>query len=168
MSAHESAVAAETLTEAERRAPVNGSPHGTVAWSEHEDAWRAYARTHDGQSAERIAQRGGFGLVELVTQLGRMPSTWRPDDRTRFMRGVEPTAQPADLTARLADPDVIETACVAMHDAYETAAVRHGWATQERSRKPWADVPEANKATMRDAVAAALAAAVRDALTGGA
>jgi len=43
-----------------------------------------------------------------------------------------------------------------MHDAYEAAAERHGWSTQARSRKPWADVPEANKATMREAVAAVL------------
>ena len=52
--------------------------------------------------------------------------------------------------------DVIERTCEAMHDAYEAAAVENGWATQERSRKPWADVPEANKATMRAAVRAAL------------
>lgn len=51
--------------------------------------------------------------------------------------------------------EAVEAACEAMHDAYEDAAVRHGWATQERSRKPWSEVPEANKATMRDAVRAA-------------
>lgn len=52
---------------------------------------------------------------------------------------------------------LIEEACEAMHDAYEAAAVREGWETQERSRKPWAEVPDANKRTMRAAVAAALA-----------
>lgn len=54
------------------------------------------------------------------------------------------------------DPRV-ERACEVMHDAYERAAVGAGWETQAASRKPWADVPEANKATMRAAVAALLA-----------
>lgn len=39
-----------------------------------------------------------------------------------------------------------------LHDAYEAAAADEGWATQERSRKPWSDVPEANKRTMRRAI----------------
>jgi hypothetical protein len=43
-----------------------------------------------------------------------------------------------------------------MHDAYEEAAQVTGWETQERSRVPWSDVPEANKATMREAVRALL------------
>jgi len=51
----------------------------------------------------------------------------------------------------------VEQACEVMHNAYEAAALGAGWETQERSRKPWADVPEANKATMRAAVAALLA-----------
>ena len=50
----------------------------------------------------------------------------------------------------------IEHYCELMHDAYERAAVGAGWETQQASRKPWADVPEANKATMRAAVAALL------------
>lgn len=48
----------------------------------------------------------------------------------------------------------LEYLCEVMHDAYEAAAVKEGWETQERSRKPWSEVPEANKATMRAAVAA--------------
>lgn len=59
-----------------RRAPVNGSPRGTIAWSEHEKAWEAYHRRHSGQSAERIAERGGFSYGELVDHLGHEPSTW--------------------------------------------------------------------------------------------
>jgi hypothetical protein len=50
----------------------------------------------------------------------------------------------------------IERACEVMHDAYEKAAVGAGWETQQASRKPWADVPEANKVTMRAAVSALL------------
>ena len=52
--------------------------------------------------------------------------------------------------------DEVERLCEVMHDAYEGAAKTLGWETQERSRKPWADVPEANKATMRVAVLALL------------
>lgn len=50
----------------------------------------------------------------------------------------------------------LERACEVMHDAYEQAAVGAGWKTQAASRKPWAEVPEPNKATMRVAVAALL------------
>lgn len=48
----------------------------------------------------------------------------------------------------------IEEACRVMHDAYEAAAVGAGWETQEKSRVPWEDVPEANKETMRASVGA--------------
>jgi hypothetical protein len=41
-----------------------------------------------------------------------------------------------------------------MHNAYETAAVKLGWETQEASRKTWDEVPEKNKETMRVAVGA--------------
>ncbi len=46
----------------------------------------------------------------------------------------------------------VEELCVLFHDAYEKAAIGAGWETQERSRKPWADVPEANKETMRETI----------------
>ena len=51
-------------------------------------------------------------------------------------------------------PEMIEAACEVMHDAYEKAAAGAGWETNLASRKPWADVPEANKVTMRAAVLA--------------
>lgn len=50
----------------------------------------------------------------------------------------------------------VEHLCEVMHDAYEKAAIGAGWETQKASRKPWADVPEANKETMRAAVIALL------------
>ena len=63
-----------------------------------------------------------------------------------------------DLNNALLPPDeYVEAACEVMHDAYEKAAVGAGWETQAASRKPWADVPEANKETMRAAVTALLA-----------
>lgn len=53
-------------------------------------------------------------------------------------------------------PDVIERLCEIQHDAYEAAAVREGWVTQDASRTSWAEVPDANKRTMRSAVRALL------------
>ena len=74
-----------------RRAPVQGAsrgpswlercaiPAGTVAWEEHLEAWAHYAALgHGDQSAERMAERGGFGIEELCFLLGRPPLTWRP------------------------------------------------------------------------------------------
>jgi len=74
----------------EKRAPVQGEPNllpnvgrytlppGTVAWAEHEAAWEAYAeKVGRGQSAERMAERGGFSYTELCAFLGHPPSTWR-------------------------------------------------------------------------------------------
>ena len=54
------------------------------------------------------------------------------------------------------DPKLIELLCERQHDAYEAAAVEAGWTTQQASRKPWAEVPEANKQTMRASVAVVL------------
>lgn len=52
---------------------------GTVSWEEHERAWRAYAdRYGSDQSAERIAERGGFGFREMTALLGHEPRTWEP------------------------------------------------------------------------------------------
>lgn len=50
----------------------------------------------------------------------------------------------------------IDAACAVMHDAYEKAALGAGWETNPASRKEWKDVPPANQATMRAAVAALL------------
>lgn len=78
----------------ERRAPTQGSGRwwlpawhpkrgdaqspGTIAWAEHEAAWREYARRYgESQSAERIAERGGFGHEELRMLLGHEPRTLR-------------------------------------------------------------------------------------------
>ena len=52
--------------------------------------------------------------------------------------------------------ELVEDCCVVMHDAYEKAALGAGWETNIASRKPWDEVPEANKATMRASVEALL------------
>lgn len=54
-------------------------PPGVIEWSEHHEAWRAYAAKYgESQSAIRMAERGGFSYGELVIFLGREPRTWRP------------------------------------------------------------------------------------------
>lgn len=63
------------------RRPVGapGSCAGTITWEEHERAFIGYAAQYGhGQSAERLAERGGFGWWELVDFLGHEPTTWRP------------------------------------------------------------------------------------------
>ena len=72
-----------------RRAPVQGTSYankgnvrkgpGTIAWSEHLLAWSDYAlRYGTGQSAERMAERGGFDWLDLCDHLGHEPTTWEP------------------------------------------------------------------------------------------
>ena len=67
----------------ERLVPVQsnrelGKPAGTVAWWEHALAWKAYHKKYHGnQSAERIAERGGFCYGELTDFLGHEPETWK-------------------------------------------------------------------------------------------
>ena len=64
----------------ERRAPVQkdqrwprgapGSVPGTIPWDVHLRAWEGYAAAgHGDQSAERVAQRGGFGYREVQCAL---------------------------------------------------------------------------------------------------
>lgn len=63
------------------RAPVfmDARPFGTIAWAEHLEAFDGYAaRFGRGQSAERIAERGGFSHDELCKFLGRAPTTFVP------------------------------------------------------------------------------------------
>jgi hypothetical protein len=56
-----------------------GHAPGTITWVEHLEAWEAYAKRYGTyQSAERIAERCGFGYWELTDQLGHAPKTWEP------------------------------------------------------------------------------------------
>lgn len=67
------------MAELERRAPVNGEPFGTISWAEHVEASAAYRdRFRNEQTAERIAERGGYGWQELQDFLGHKPKTWLP------------------------------------------------------------------------------------------
>lgn len=56
-----------------------GSVPGSIAWEEHELVWIAYASQYPGQSALRMAERGGFSYSEFEMYLRRSPTTWRPE-----------------------------------------------------------------------------------------
>lgn len=56
--------------------PNHRCESGTIAWAEHEEAWADYAKRFSGQSAERMAERGGFSFWELCDHLGHPPTTW--------------------------------------------------------------------------------------------
>lgn len=87
---------------AERRAPVQGwrvigereprKVRGTIPWELHERIWAAYAARYGrDQSAERIAERGGFGYREAQRLLfGRLGLG---DDLEYLpeLKGYEPT-----------------------------------------------------------------------------
>lgn len=58
-------------------------PQGTISWEEHVAAHAGYQRhCRSEQSAERIAERGGFSYGELIEYLGREPETWVPWGQT--------------------------------------------------------------------------------------
>ena len=69
-----------------KRVPVQGDygsrakrGPGSIAWEEHLRAWSGYAaRYGTEQSAEHMAERGGFSYSELVQYLGHEPETWEP------------------------------------------------------------------------------------------
>lgn len=66
----------------ERKQRKPGEPgygDGTISWAEHLAAYASYALVNGrSQSAETLAERGGFGWFELVEYLGREPETWAP------------------------------------------------------------------------------------------
>jgi len=67
-----------------RRAPVQasrklGKGPGSISWAEHLQTYAGYSAQYgSGQSAERMAERGGFGYGELIMFLGHEPTTWDP------------------------------------------------------------------------------------------
>lgn len=73
------------VTKQNTRAPVQGEhktassmPPGTVSWEEHLEAYAVYVKTHgNAQSAERLAERAGFGYQEITELLGHKPKTWK-------------------------------------------------------------------------------------------
>lgn len=50
---------------------------GMIEWAEHLEVWRAYVKLCGAdQTAERLAERGGFGFDEAAKLLGRELRTW--------------------------------------------------------------------------------------------
>lgn len=103
-----------------------------------DDAERAAGRSHTESTVKALV--GSGCMLDPLTIAGMLAN---------HRATLSPEGTP------VAD-DTVERACEVMHDAYEAAAVTAGWETQQRSRVPWAGVPEANKATMRAAVTALL------------
>ena len=76
----------------DRRAPIQGEyspderkhyPAGSITWEEHLAVWDAYDKKwRCGQSAERVAERCGFGHREAEELLGRPLATFRPREVT--------------------------------------------------------------------------------------
>ena len=63
----------------ERLKDIRDHGSGTIAWAEHLEAHAAYAAEYGNQqSAERMAERGGFSYFELFLFLGHEPKTWEP------------------------------------------------------------------------------------------
>lgn len=60
-------------------------PHGIrfrIPWRIHEKAWQEYAKHYSGQSAEKLSDRGGFSLEELIYLLaGENPFSYLTDDK---------------------------------------------------------------------------------------
>ena len=72
----------ERLQDLKRDAPVQDGRAGTIPWDIHVRAWQVYAACgHRSQSAARIAERGGFGWLELAHFLAERDcygGEWRP------------------------------------------------------------------------------------------
>lgn len=65
----------------DKTAPVQDGPR--IPWALHVEAWKRYVSKYGtGQSAERIAERGGFGCGEM--------DEFVPDWRARIGAGVKP------------------------------------------------------------------------------
>jgi hypothetical protein len=82
----------------------------------------------------------------------------RKEQAASILASADEADRVAGVVRLTGDAQSIERYCEMLHDAYERAAEHWGWATNPESRKPWADVPERNKMTMRMALGNLLAA----------
>lgn len=88
-----------------RRAPVQSGREakrgsGTITWAEHLEAYSGYSALYGkSQSAERLAERGGFSYGELQEFLGHDPKAWITTS-TRATR----TSQATRRTSRMPPP----------------------------------------------------------------
>ena len=135
--------------------------------------WRDLAARLAHAEAERDALRATVARVEALAEFYERDETqgWHRQAARDLRAALTPATGPrsAREAAEVAgegeeaerasggDSEALEHLAHALHDAYEAAAIESGWETQERSRKPWADVPDANKETMRRALTTLLA-----------
>jgi hypothetical protein len=91
-----------------------------------------------------------MNLETLCKQLEREITTLR-------QQLADMTARAEEAERKLINPDVEKVARV-FHDAYEDAALRHGWKTQDSCRVPFESLPVANKAAMLAATQSAIQA----------
>lgn len=67
-----------------RRVKVEGKTWrtgGTIDWEEHLKAWKRYDTIyHNGQSADTIANRGGWHIDDLIEYLGHHPKSFQRHD----------------------------------------------------------------------------------------
>jgi len=58
------------MTDKEKRFPVNVGRETYIPWSKAEEVYKEYSRQNGtSQSLERLAERGGFGIDEMITLL---------------------------------------------------------------------------------------------------
>lgn len=74
------------------RDPAKRRPWGSITREEHETIHKAYTALGFSQSAERIAQRGGFGYDEIVFLTGHPPKTWREEPDAENWPGYKEAA----------------------------------------------------------------------------
>ena len=123
-----------------RRAPVQpsrGVPFPTsVAWHFHERAWSQYAACFGrSQSAERIAERGGFSAMELVMfMLGKDPGSGRPTDAEIAAVRAEVEAYDSELTAARADVDRLTRELAEAREPGPSFGITWQLAAEERER----------------------------------
>ena len=90
--------------------------------------------------------------ADRIDQLTRFYESHDPAEMRAALVSVAIAEQEALVKRDPTTDDLTERLCEEMHDRYEAAAAGAGWETNPESRKPWADVPEANKVTMRAAI----------------
>lgn len=91
--------------------------------------------------------RSRNAVIDHLANLENEASALASETR-KLLRSLPPAQfiEPKDFAVE------VEGWCEILHCAYETAAVGAGWETNPACRGLWADVPEANKITMRAAV----------------
>jgi len=98
-------------------------------------------------------------LTTLRQQLAEMQALayYYPPTAPFALDGVTWKQRAEEAERKLENPDIEKVARV-FHDAYEDAALRHGWKTQDSCRVPFESLPAANKAAMLTATQSAIEA----------